>query len=100
MEITVMGSATSPGWSAIFGQMPQCQRQPPATLPCLIGKRWDRREKMSSAKWVVLVQANGDKTGTRNPIGDKYFVIALGAVIVGLIVLVFIRCSFGRSSKR
>jgi hypothetical protein len=54
---------------------------------------------MSIAEWVAAVQVGGTRPEPSTP-AEEYFVIALIAVVVGLVVLVFIRSSAQRPSKR
>ena len=55
---------------------------------------------MSIAEWVYALQPNGPESPTSNPPATGYFVIALLALVLGLVVLIFIRTSSRRSSKR
>jgi hypothetical protein len=54
---------------------------------------------MSVAECVIAVQSSSE-TQTTNPPAVSYIVIALLAVVLGLVVLVFARTSARRSSKR
>jgi hypothetical protein len=55
---------------------------------------------MSLAEWVAAAQATGGQSQTANTPGSMYFIIALVAVVLGLVVLIFVRSSARRSSKR
>ncbi len=56
---------------------------------------------MPRAECVIAVQTSKEQLPqTSNPLAAGYFAIALIAVVVGLVVLVFIRTSMRRSSKR
>jgi len=48
---------------------------------------------------IVAVQVNGEQPPAGNPHYAGYLVIALVAIVLGLVVLVFIRTSARRSSK-
>jgi len=54
---------------------------------------------MSILECVLAVQTNGTLTQNSNPPGALYLAFALGAVVLGLVVLIFIRTS-GRGSPR
>jgi branched-subunit amino acid ABC-type transport system permease component len=54
---------------------------------------------MSIAECVIAVQSSSE-SHTINPPYARYLVIALVAVVLGVVVLIFIRTIAGRSSKR
>jgi len=51
---------------------------------------------------VAAVQTSGPEShpDASNPIGAGYFLIALVAVVLALVVIIFIRTSAGQSSKQ
>ena len=55
---------------------------------------------MSIAEWLAAVQTSVTDTKPSNPIADQYIVFAILAVVLGLMVLIFIRASARRSSRR
>lgn len=55
---------------------------------------------MSIAEWVAAIQTNGIDSQRRDPAAAGYFVIALVAVALGMVVLILIRSSARRSTKR
>jgi hypothetical protein len=55
---------------------------------------------MSMMEWVAAAQSSGLDTPRSNSNGAGYFVIALLAVAVGLVVLILIRSGARRASKR
>jgi hypothetical protein len=55
---------------------------------------------MSMLEWVAAAQASGTESQSSNSFAIGYFVVALLAVVLGLIVWVFIRANARRSSKR
>jgi hypothetical protein len=54
---------------------------------------------MSIIEYVIAIQTGGTLTQTGNPPAALYFVIALVAVVLALVVLIFIRTSTRRSLK-
>jgi hypothetical protein len=71
--------------------------QPPETLLFLREK--GRRDAMAFIECVLAIQTSGGLTQTSNSPAALYFVIALVAVVLGLVVLIFIRTSARRPSK-
>ena len=55
---------------------------------------------MSIMECAIALQSIAGKAPASNPRSDEYFVIALLAVLLGVFVLVFVRTSARRSSKR
>jgi hypothetical protein len=57
---------------------------------------------MSIVRLVAAAQTSGPEShpDASNPIGAGYFLIALVAVVLALVVIIFIRTSAGRSSKQ
>jgi FtsH-binding integral membrane protein len=55
---------------------------------------------MSIAECIAAVQANGPESQASNSPATMYFVIGLVAVVLGLVVVIFLRASARRSSKR
>jgi hypothetical protein len=56
---------------------------------------------MSLANYILTVQTGGSPaSGMSNPDSSWYFVFAVVALVLGLVVLVFIRSSARRSSRR
>jgi hypothetical protein len=49
---------------------------------------------------VAALQTSGSQAQPGNPPGAMYFGIALAAVVVALVVLIFIRVNARRSGKR
>lgn len=62
---------------------------------------------MSLIQWVAawmfalqLAPPSGAPAKISNPLTDRYFIIAIVAVVLGLIIVVFIRSSCRGSSRR
>jgi capsular polysaccharide biosynthesis protein len=55
---------------------------------------------MSLLECVIVAQTSGSQTQAGNPPVAWYLVIALVAAVMGLVVLIFIRTSTRRSSRR
>ena len=55
---------------------------------------------MPMVEWVAVLQTSGPKIETSNLPAARYLVLALIAVVLGLVVWVFIRTSFRGSSKQ
>ena len=55
---------------------------------------------MQVAACVIAVQAKDGLSRTTNPVAAGYFAIALVAILLGLVALIFIRTSARRSSGR
>jgi hypothetical protein len=54
---------------------------------------------MSLVELIAAVQTGDAPVKPSNPVTDEYIVLALAAVVVGLIVLVFIRTSARRAKR-
>jgi len=54
---------------------------------------------MTMVEWVAATQTSGPGPQPSNPVSSEYFVIALVAVVLGLVVWIFIRSS-AKKSKR
>jgi cation transport ATPase len=55
---------------------------------------------MSIVEWVAAAQTGAPGSQTSNSPASGYFVIALLAVVLGLVVWIYIRVNATRSSKR
>jgi hypothetical protein len=55
---------------------------------------------LSVLNFVAAAQNSGPATQSSDPPSATYIVLAIAAVLVGFIILMFIRTSAGRSSKR
>jgi hypothetical protein len=55
---------------------------------------------MSIVECVIAVEPSIGRTEIGNSTGSPYFLIALATIVMVLVVLIFIRTSAGRSSKR
>jgi len=71
---------------------------PKATSRDFPVSQWKWREMMLIAEWVASAQVGGTAPEPSSPAAE-YFVLGLIAVVIGLVVLVFIRSSARRSSK-
>ena len=54
---------------------------------------------MAIAEWIAAVQPGGESQNA-NPAVAWWFVYAIVAAVLALVVMVFIRTSVGRSSRR
>ena len=55
---------------------------------------------MSIMQLIATAQTSGPQIPANNPPGAGYFLIALVVPVLALVVMMFIRTSAGRSSKR
>jgi hypothetical protein len=55
---------------------------------------------MSILEYLIALQTSGEPTQTNNTPAAGYVVLAITAVVLGLVVLIFIRVNARRSSKR
>jgi hypothetical protein len=65
-----------------------------------VSEKAGRRDAMPIAEYVASVQTNGPESQTSNSSAGLYFALALVAVVLGLLVVVFIKTSMRRSSRR
>lgn len=55
---------------------------------------------MSIAEFASVLQTNGKLSQNTNSPTAEYFVIALVAIVLGMVVLILVRTNARRSSKR